>query len=49
MVEGNLVVTYLMMLLMMLVDHRLQGHMMLKAVEIFHYCVLQSDIYKDLI
>ena len=40
MVEGNLVVTYLMMLLAM--DHRL-------IVEIFHYCVLQSEIYKDLI
>ena len=45
MVEGNLVVTYLMMLLAL--DHRLPGHMMLKAVEIFHYCVLQSEIYKD--
>ena len=41
MVEGNLVVTYLMMLLAM--DHRLPGQMMLKAVEIFHYCVLQSE------
>ena len=49
MVEGNLVVTYLMMLLAMLVGHRLPGHIMLKAVEIFHYCVLQSEIYKDLI
>ena len=47
MVEGNLVVTYLMMLFAM--DHRLPGQMMLKAVEIFHYCVLQSEIYKDLI
>ena len=45
MVEGNLVVTYLMMLLVM--DLRLPGHMMLKAVDIFHYCVLQSEIYKD--
>ena len=36
MVEGNLVVTYLMMLLAMLVDHRLPGHMMLKAVETFY-------------
>ena len=40
MVEGNLVVTYRMMLLAMLADHRLSGQMMLKAVEIFHYCVL---------
>ena len=47
MVEGNLVVTYLMMLLAL--EHRLPGQMMLKAVEIFHYCVLQSEIYKDLI
>ena len=47
MVEGNLVVTYLMMLLAL--DHRLPGQMMLKVVEIFHYCVLQSEIYKDLI
>ena len=45
--EGNLVVTYLMMLLAM--DHRLPGQLMLKVVEIFHYCVLQSEIYKDLI
>ena len=45
MVEGNLVETYLMMLLAM--DHRLPGQMMLKAVEIFHYCVLQSEyIYR---
>ena len=42
-------VTYLMMLLAMLVDHRLPGQMMLKSVEIFHYCVLQSEIYTDLI
>ena len=47
MVEGNLVVTYLMMLLAM--DHRLPGQLMLKVVDIFHYCVLQSEIYKDLI
>ena len=47
MVEGNLVVTYLMMLLEM--DHRLPGQMMLKVVEIFHYCVLQYEIYTDLI
>ena len=47
MVEGNLVVTYLMMLLAL--EHRLPGQMMLKAVEIFHYWVLQSEIYKDLI
>ena len=47
MVEGNLVVTYLMMLLAL--EHRLPGQMMLKVVEIFHYCVLQSEIYKDLI
>ena len=45
MVEGNLVVTYLMMLLAL--DHRLPGQMKLKAVEIFHYCVLQSEIYKE--
>ena len=45
MIEGNLVVTYLMMLLAM--DLRLPGQMMLKAGEIFHYCVLQSEIYKD--
>ena len=45
MVEVNLVVTYLMMLLAM--DHRLPGQMMLKAREIFHYCVLQSEIYTD--
>ena len=45
MIEGNLVVTYLMMLLAL--DHRLPGQMMLKVVEIFHYCVLQSEIYKD--
>ena len=45
MVEGNLVVTYLMMLLEM--DLRLPGQMMLKAVEIFHYCVLQSEMYTD--
>ena len=44
MVEGNLVVTYLMMLLAM--DHCLPGQLMLKVVEIFHYCVLQSEIYK---
>ena len=44
MVEWNLVVTYLMMLLAL--DHRLPGQMMLK--EIFHYCVLQSEIYKEL-
>ena len=43
MVEGNLVVTYLMMLLAMLIDHRFPGQMMLKVVEIFHYCVLQSE------
>ena len=49
MAEGNLVVTYLMMLLAMMIDHCLPGQMMLKAVEIFHYCVLQSEIYKDLI
>ena len=49
MVEGNLVVTYLMMLLAMLIDHRLSGQIMLKAVEIFRYCILQSEIYKDLI
>ena len=42
MVEKNLVVTYLMMLLSMLVDHQLPGHMMLKAVEIFYFSVLQS-------
>ena len=47
MVEGNLVVTYVIMLLAM--DHRLLGQMMLKVVEIFHYCVLQSEIYTDLI
>ena len=41
MVEGNLMVTYLMMLLVL--EHRLPGQMMLKAVEIFHYCVLQSE------
>ena len=46
MVEGNLVVTYLMMWLAM--DHRLPGKRMLKAVEIFHYCVLQSEIYTDI-
>ena len=46
MVEGNLVVTYLMMLLAL--DYRLPGQMMLKVVEIFHYYVLQSEIYKDL-
>ena len=44
MVDGNLVVIYLMMLLAMLVDHRLPGQMMLKAVETFHYCVLQTGI-----
>ena len=48
MVEGNLVVTYLVMLLAMLVDHRFPGQMMLKAVEIHHYCVLQSEIYNEL-
>ena len=47
MVEGNLVVIYLMLLLAM--DHRLLGQMMLKVVEIFHYCVLQSEIYTNLI
>ena len=47
-VMGNLVVTYLMMLMAMLVDHSLPGHMMLNAVEIFHYCFLQSELYKDL-
>ena len=47
MVEENLVLTYLMMLLAL--DHRLPGHMMLKVVDIFHYCVFQSEIYKDLI
>ena len=45
MIEGNLVVTYLMMLLAM--DLRLPGHMMLRAMKTFHYCVLQSEIYKD--
>ena len=45
MVERNLVVTYMLLAL----DHRLPGQMMLKVVEIFHYCVLQSEIYKDLI
>ena len=34
MVEGNLVVTYLIMLLAM--DLRLPGQVILKAVEIFH-------------
>ena len=38
-----------MILFEMLVDHRLPGQMMLKAVDIFHYCVIQSEIYKDLI
>ena len=38
-----------MMLFEMLVDHRLPGQMIMKAVELFHYCVLQSEIYKDLI
>ena len=47
MVEWNLVVTYMMMLLAMLVDHRLPGQMTLKDVEIFHHCVLQCEIYKD--
>ena len=42
-------VTYLMMLLAMLVDHRLPGQMMLEAEGIFHYWVLQSEIYKDVI
>ena len=42
MVDGNL-----MMLLAMMVDHRLPGQMMLKAVETFHYCVLQFEIYTD--
>ena len=45
MVEGNLVVAYLIVLLAL--DHRLPGQMMLKAVEIFHYCVHQSKIYKE--
>ena len=45
--EGNLVVIYLMMLLAM--DHRLPGQLMLKVDEIFHYCLIQSEIYKDLI
>ena len=45
MVEGNLVVTYPMRLLAL--GYRLPGQMMLKAVEIFHYCVLQSEIYKE--
>ena len=49
MVEGNLVVTYLMMLLTMLVDRRLERHMMQKTVDIFHYCFLQSEVYKHLI
>ena len=49
MVEGIRVVTYLMMLLTMLVDYRLPGQMMVKAVEIFHCFVLQSKIYEDLI
>ena len=49
MVEGNLVMTYQMMLLAMLVDHRLPEQMMLKAVGIFHYCIIQSEIYKELI
>ena len=39
--------TYLIMLLAMLFDHRFPGQMMLKAVDIFHCCVLQSEIYKD--
>ena len=46
MVQRNLVVTYLMELFEMLVDHRLPGQMMLKAVDIFHYCVLQSENIK---
>ena len=45
MIEGNLVVTYLMMLLAM--DLRSPEQLMLKAMDKFHYCVLQSDIYKD--
>ena len=45
MVVGILALTYLMMLLAM--DLRLPGQTMLRAVEIFHYCVLQSEIYKD--
>ena len=49
MVEGILVVTYLMMLLAMLVDHRLPEQMMLKVVDIFHCFVLQYEIYKYLI
>ena len=36
-----------MMLLAMLVDHCLPGQMMLKDVDTFQYCVLQSEIYKD--
>ena len=38
-----------LMLLAMLVDHRLTGHMMLKVVDIFYCFVHQSEIYKDLI
>ena len=46
MVKENLVVTYLMLLAL---EHRLPGQMMLKVVEIFNYCVLQSEIDKYLI
>ena len=49
MVERIMVVTYLMMLLSMLVDHRLPVQMMLKAVDIFHCFVRQSEIYKYLV
>ena len=45
MVEGNLVVTSMMMLLAL--DHRLPGQMMLKPMDIFYYCVLQTEIYKE--
>ena len=49
MVEGFLVVAYMMMLLAMLDDHRLTDYIIFKVVEIFHYCVLQSEVYKYLI
>ena len=44
MVEGNLVVTYLMMLLAM--DHRLPGQLMLKVVEIFHVVVIDLPLLR---
>ena len=45
--EGNLVVTYLMMLLAM--GSSFARTVYAEGCGDIHYCVLQSEIYKDLI